>query len=287
MVGLWPSGAAISKVVKQNIMTIMKKVTILITVFILPLLTMSQEENMFEYSPKVRNRVEITNLLGNISLENTSGNSIIIKSDMNLEKPERAEGLQLLGAKEDNTGLAVNVSEEEGVVNISGISNHTCDYQYTISIPSGINVGIDYHSPYASSDLNIESYNGSLEIKTLSSNVSLKNCSGPFTVNSISGNIEVIFSNVNQKEPTSLISVSGFVDVSIPAGDKANIEISNLSGSVYNNLDLKNTGEKEGGERSTGLSTIRAKGEKSYTLNGGGQEIYLKSVSGNIYLRKK
>ncbi len=264
----------------------MKKVTILITTFILPLLTMSQE-NKFEYSPKVKNRVEISDLLGEIELKNTSGNTIVIESDANFEKPERAEGLQLIGSKEDNTGLAVNVSEVDGIVNISGISKQVRDYKYIISIPNGIAVSLDYHSPFASDDLNIDSYNGSLEIKTLSADVKLNNCSGPFTVNSVSGDIEVIYNNVNQEEPTSLASVSGYVDVSLPPNSKANIEISNVTGNVYNNLDLESIGKADEDERSNGLRTIKNKGNNSYTLNGGGQEIYLKSVSGNIYLRKK
>ncbi|QGY44563.1 hypothetical protein GM418_13090 [Maribellus comscasis] len=263
----------------------MKKVTVLLAAFVLPLLSMSQEK--YEYSPKVKNRVEITNLLGEISLKNTSENTIVIESDANFEKPERAEGLQLLGAMEDNTGLAVNVSEEDGIVSITGISKQVRDFNYSISIPAGIAVSIDYHSPFASGDLDIDSYNGSLEIKTLSSDVKLNNCSGPFTVNSVSGDVEVIFSNVSQGEPTSLASVSGFVDVSIPAGNKANIEISNLTGNVYNNLNLESAGKEDRDERSEGLGAIKRKGKTSYKLNGGGQEIYLKSVSGNIYLRKK
>ena len=39
-----------------------------------------------------------------------------------MEKPERAEGLSLLGAMEDNTGMGINISEENGIVIISGIT---------------------------------------------------------------------------------------------------------------------------------------------------------------------
>lgn len=264
----------------------MKKVLLLIAVFVFPLVTMSQEKK-FEYTPKVKNRIEIKDLLGEISIKNTSGNAIVIESDFNVEKPERAEGLELLGALEDNTKLGVNISEENGIVNISGATKQVRDHKYIISIPEGIAVSLEYRSPFVSGDIEIDSYKGSLELNTLSANVKLTNCTGPFTVNSISGDVEVIFSSINQDEPTSLASVSGLVDVTIPASEKATIKISNISGNVYNNLDLKSNSKENGDERASDLKAIKHSRGNSFTLNGGGQNMYLKSISGNIYLRKQ
>lgn len=264
----------------------MKKATFLIAIFIVPLLSYSQG-NKYEYTPKVKNRVEIVNLLGEISLKNTSGNALVIESDFNMERPERAEGLKLLGSMEDNTNLGVSVTEENGVVTISGVTKQVKDFKYTISIPQEIAVNIDYNSPFASSDIEIDSYKGSLEIKTLNASVKLTECTGPFTVNSISGDVEVIFSNINQNEPSSLASVSGLVDISVPASVKATFEINNITGNVYNNLDLKNDSKEKTDKRADGMETIKHKGNNSYSMNGGGQKILLKSISGNIYLRKK
>ncbi len=264
----------------------MKKVTIFIVVLIFPLFTFSQMKK-YEYTPKVKNRVEIKNLLGEISLKNAGGNSIVIESDFNIEKPERADGLKLLGSAEDNTELGVNVSEENGVVLITGVTRQVKDYSYTISIPEGIAVSLDYSSPFASGEIIVKNYKGSLEIKTLSANVTLAECTGPFAVNSISGNVEAVFSSVSQSEPTSLASVSGFVDVTIPASGKATIEINNVTGNVYNNLDLKNDKPENEDNRAAGMASIKQNKGNKYTLNGGGQKMILNSVSGNIYLRKK
>ncbi|WP_346855573.1 DUF4097 family beta strand repeat-containing protein [uncultured Draconibacterium sp.] len=263
----------------------MKRITILLVIFVLPLVLFSQE-NKFEYTPKVKNKIEVSDLLGKIMLKNTTGNTIVIESDFNLKKPDRADGLMLLGAAEDNTGLGVNLIEENGVVTIIGVTKKVKDHTYTISIPDGIAVNIDYHSPFANGDLEIDSYKGSLELKTLAAGVKLTNCTGPFTVSSISGDIEAVFGSLNQEQPTSLASVSGLVDVTLPASIKANIQVSNITGDVYNNLDLKNS-SKQNDERSDGLNEIKHRNNSEYTLNGGGQKLFLKSVSGNIYLRKK
>ncbi len=265
----------------------MKQIAIIFTALVFPVLLMGQTKK-FEYTPKVKNKVEIINLLGEISLKNSKGNDIVIESDFNLERPDRAAGLKLLGTAEDNTEIGINVSEENGIVSIQGATRQVSEYKYKIFIPSGMAVNIDYGSPFAKEEVIIDSFSGSLEIKTLNANVKITNSSGPFTVNSISGNVEVVFDKINQSEPTSLATVNGLVDVTMPGSDKANIEISSISGNVYNNLDLKNTAKTtEKDKLPYGMNAIKMHGGNSYTLNGGGQKVYLKSISGNIYLRKK
>lgn len=263
----------------------MKRITILLVVSVLPFIVFGQE-NIFEYTPKVKKRIEVYNLLGEIDLKNSTGNAITIESDFNLNKPERAEGLQLLGISEDNTGLGVNIIEEDGIVKIIGVTKKVKDYTYKISVPDGIAVSIDYDSPFASGELKISSYNGSIEVKTLSANVKITDCTGPFTVNSISGDIEAVFSSFNQGQPSSLASVSGLVDVSLPANTKADIIISNVTGDIYNNLGLVSLAGSQDGKRSKGLKKYKNSSKSEYTLNGGGQKLLLETISGNIYLRK-
>ncbi len=265
----------------------MKRIALIFTALIFPFLVMG-EVKKFEYTPKVKNKVEISNLLGEITLQNSTGNAIVIESDFNVNRPDRADGLKLLGAMEDNTDLGVNVTEENGIVTIQGATKQVRDFKYKILIPAGMAVSLDYGSPFAKGDIAVDSFNGSLEIKTLNANVKITNSSGPFTVNSISGNVEVVFNKINQSEPTSLASVSGFIDVTVPGSEKASFEISNITGNVYNNLDLKSTSAKSGkDERAYGMDVVRQHGGNSFTLNGGGQKVYLKGISGNIYLRKR
>lgn len=263
----------------------MKSTTFLLAVILLPAIALGQMKK-FEYSPKVKGKIEIKNLLGEITLLNSAGSSVIIESDFEMERPERADGLKLLGAAEDNSNLGVNVSEENGVVLISGAVKQVRDYKYKVSVPVGTSVNLDYNSPFTAGDLVIESFKGSLETKTLSANVKVTNTSGPLTVTTISGDVEVVFSSIDQEAPTSLVSVSGLIDVSVPSSEKVTINISNMNGNVFNNLDLKPVKESSADKRAEGMSPIR-QDIGDFTLNGGGQKLLLKSISGNIYLRKK
>lgn len=265
----------------------MKRIAIIFTALVFPFLLMGQTKK-FEYTPKVKNKVEITNLLGEVSLQNSNGNAIVIESDFNVDRPDRAAGLKLLGAAEDNTDLGVNVNEENGIVRIQGATRQVRDYKFKILVPAGMAVSLDYGSPFAKDDVVVDSFNGSLEVKTLNANVKITNSSGPFTVNSISGNVEIVFDKINQSEPTSLASVSGLIDITLPASEKASIDISSINGNVYNSLELKPVAkEKEKDRYAYGMEALRMQGGTSYTLNGGGQKVFLKSISGNIYLRKR
>lgn len=75
----------------------------------------------------------------------------------------------------------------------------------------------------------------------------------------------------------SIQSISGFIDYSIPQNHKANIELSTVTGDVYSNIKF----ESQESEKFSWVSTNR-----ELTLNGGNTEVNLKTVSGDIYLRK-
>ena len=94
-----------------------------------------------------------------------------------------------------------------------------------------------------------------------------------FEINTISGEIELI----GCEGEMSVKSVSGFIDYSIPEKLKANIDLSTVTGDVYSNVDFDNKQT----DKISWVGTNRA-----LTLNGGDKEVKLKTVSGDIYLRK-
>lgn len=89
----------------------------------------------------------------------------------------------------------------------------------------------------------------------------------------IAGNI--ILMNVERK--MNVNSVSGFIDYTVPAGLKAKFDLSSITGDVYSNLPFDNGGTKH-------HSFVGTK--QNRTLRGGTMPIEIKTVSGNIFLRK-
>lgn len=94
-----------------------------------------------------------------------------------------------------------------------------------------------------------------------------------FSVKSISGEIELI----GCEGEMEVNSVSGFIDYSIPEKHKAHIDLSTVTGDVYTNVKFDNQASSE-------ISWVGT--NRELTLNGGNKDVELKTVSGNIYLRK-
>jgi DUF4097 and DUF4098 domain-containing protein YvlB len=111
---------------------------------------------------------------------------------------------------------------------------------------------------------------------------------GPLVASTLSANINVVFTELSQASPTALASISGDVDISLPADSKGNFSISTTSGEIYTDLDFD-------AENLSGESRRKGKGVYSgfpgavnvnAMLNGGGVEVSLRSVSGDIFIRK-
>ncbi len=71
-------------------------------------------------------------------------------------------------------------------------------------------------------------------------------------------------------------SISGFIDLSLPADRKADLELSTISGTIYSNQNL--SFEKK---KATGLPV-----KISDRMNQGGPLVKLETISGDIFFRK-
>ena len=98
---------------------------------------------------------------------------------------------------------------------------------------------------------------------------------GNLVVNTINGDIELrdVIGPVNAK------SISGFVDLSWPGKKGATVALKTITGEVYSDLDIDFTNKK----KEIPLVGYQLKG----SVNGGGSEVKLETISNNIYFRRK
>jgi len=91
------------------------------------------------------------------------------------------------------------------------------------------------------------------------------------SVESINGNITI----TGRTAAISAKSISGFIDLSVDPGRKADLRLNTISGTVYTDLAVNATRSS----RSVGTKI-------SDLVNGGGKPISLETISGDIFLRK-
>ena len=91
-----------------------------------------------------------------------------------------------------------------------------------------------------------------------------------FAVETIDGNIII---EGNTKE-IKAHSISGFIDLSFAASRKADLKMSTISGTIYTDLAMDTPSKRNGGN------------DVDAAYNGGGENVDIETISGDIFLRK-
>jgi len=214
---------------------------------------------------------------GDLPIEGYSGNEIIISTDAGrFEQPDRAKGLKpVYGGGTDNTGIALYMEKNGNKISFHCLLPITKDANYRIRVPENlvlkIHRGCERGGETTISNMKSEvDFDGCHEVH-------LKNVTGPLVISTIDGGVNVVFSDISKDKSISIASISGEVDVTVPAKAGVDVEMSNISGNMYTDFDLA-TDNKD--MKRVGGNSVHA------TLNGGGTELKLHNISGNIYLRK-
>ncbi len=103
----------------------------------------------------------------------------------------------------------------------------------------------------------------------------------------VNGAIVAILTRVAPDKPMAFTSLSGPVDVTLPAATKATVELRSDNGDVFTDFTLGPPPPPASDPRKPGGSTrVVVTKVTGGTLNGGGSKIELRTFSDNVYLRK-
>lgn len=214
-----------------------------------------------------------------LEVEGYNGKEVILETASDYKIPERAKGLRPvngLGLK-DNTGVGLAVQDESSDHKVVYQVSRNSDAKYKVRVPEGVLVKYTNSSIHGD-DFLARNISSEIDVKTHGGDIRLHNVTGPLSANSVHGDIEVIFTSVDQKLPISVASVHGDVDVAVPGGTNADLRIRTSWGEVYSDLDIKV--ERQDGMKVYGAKNIEGK------LNSGGVAMAVSSTHGNVYLRK-
>lgn len=231
--------------------------------------------------PAANQKVVFTNVFNELFITGTTGDEIVITGDESAKPPAEAQGLKLLSPYgDDNTGLGLNVSQQNGVIQIAGV-NKNSDGKLQVQVPAAMTLDIESEVVNAN-DVHIENISGEVDAKVnFSSQLTLKGISGPVVLYTLNGDITATFATLAQSKPSSISSVNGKVDITMPANSPANFKLSSINGQIYSDLDLKTDAQDVQNMRHIGG------GMKTDATNaGGGVEMTISTINDNIYLRK-
>ena len=227
---------------------------------------------------KTSGRLELN--VGRVTVEGHSGNEIIFSStNGKSKKDERAEGLRAINSLglDDNTGLGIHVADKGNIVQVHQLrKTHAPDIK--VMVPQGIVVSFSHDSQYGGKARFVNLTN-EIEVSAQYNSIALENVTGPLAVETTYGHVTADFTSPI-RDPVSIVSIYGYVDVTLPQATKANLKLSTSYGDIFVapefNIEIAS---KDG---------MKVYSDKiSGTINGGGINIDLNCNYGKIYLRKK
>jgi len=222
-------------------------------------------------------RLILKDFSDSLPIEGYNGTDIIITSTSeDLTPPAKAKGLKpVFPAGTDNTGIGLDVQKIDNLVTITCLLPFTRGGEYKIKVPE--NMAIELTSGCErNNDVSIKNMKNEIDIKSCH-NIDLKDVTGPLVLATISGNINITYSSINSAKSSSVNSISGDIDITLPVKTSTDLELRTVSGAFYSDFDFS--------ENQKNLKKVGGN-EMNYSLNGGGFKFNIGSVSGNIYLRK-
>lgn len=238
------------------------------------------QQYTYELGNSARNAIEFALSQSSISIEGYEGSEVIIENTDYEAPPERAQGLRpLYGGGADNTGIGLSVEEQNGVLKV--VQATSGDGNFVVRVPNRARVMIQEVN-WGGGDIEVKNHRGEIEIQSKTGDINLQNVTGPVIAHSTSGDVDIVFSEVATVNPTSVSLVSGYIDVTMPGSTAADLYLSSISGEIYTDLDISMKDDKE-------ENMMRLGGGRNIegVLNGGGVEMSFKTISGDLYLRKK
>ncbi|WP_426294575.1 DUF4097 family beta strand repeat-containing protein [Dyadobacter endophyticus] len=235
--------------------------------------------------PAKPGKLKVHLITGSIRVTGYNGNQVVIDASTNQDKPEKpkvnAEGMKRISK---NGALDISATEENNIVNVSSnLINTKMELNIKVPMKFSLNVGT-----VNDGDILIENVDGVMEITNVNGDIRLTNISGSAVANTVNGLLKVNFKTVEAKSPMAFSTLNGNVDITLPATAKFDVKLKSDRGDIYSDFDVDVDKSVPQATRSAkdGMYKVSIEDWVKGKVNGGGSEIMMKNMNGNIYLRK-
>lgn len=204
-------------------------------------------------------------------------NTFLIKASEN-ERDELPQDVKELTSMTnfgtDNTNYGIEVEKAGSLLLVKGLRDRLAA-DLIIRLPKEMNVSVEILD---NNDIYVEGFHSEIEAINPLGEIILMNITGPIVVENTNGNTVVVFSEVSQASPSSIVASNGDIDIKMPADSKVNISSKTPRGDFRTNLDLVLTQKRDKNDYTRSIAG---------KINGGGVSLDLQNLYGNIYLRKR
>ncbi len=191
------------------------------------------------------------------------------------------------GMKKINAGNGLDISAEEKNNRITVHSNSfKGSVTLTIKVPQS-EAALKL-STVNNGDISVTNVSGEMEISNTNGGVYLTNISGSAVANALNSSVVVSFKSIDPKAAMAFSTLNGNIDVTFPASLKANVKLKSDMGEMFTDFDIEadKSQSKVSRTNQSGMYRVNVENWVYGKINTGGPELMMKTMNGNIYIRK-
>jgi Putative adhesin len=286
-----------------------------VLIMINPLLAKSQEREQLTIplsDPMKEGKLEVGLVTGSIKIIGYAGKGVVIdavavdKNDGNDRRDDRnrlnnlstktnhtingkgKSSMDVTGMKKISTsdGFELTAKEKNNTIQV-GVDKVNMTINLTIKVPQKTSLKV---STINDGDISVENVHGNLEISNINGSIKMKNIGGSVIANTINEDIIVNFTEVTPNTPMAFTTLNGNVDITFPQTLKANVKLKTDEGDILSDfdIDIDKTASKinYSSDKEKGLYKIKKEDWTLGKINGGGAEIMMKTMNGDVIIRK-
>jgi len=221
--------------------------------------------------------VKVNLVNGAITVRVHSGNNVVIQGSSvrrTNQTAAEAAGLRRIGS----TGNGLVVEEENNVISVA--SRGMGDSSLDIQVPAKTNLNL---KTVNGGEIRVDGVEGEIEVENTNGGVLLNNVSGSVVAHATNGRVTASLREITPNKAMSFTSMNSNVDITLPPATKANLNIRTDNGEAWSDFDVESRPAGEDNRNRGGRPRDRSVVE---AINGGGPEFDLRTLNGNIYIRK-
>ena len=237
--------------------------------------------------------IDMSVLNGSITVkaENRADVAIVMVQPRNTGAAPQTQG----GLRRLNQTAGMSVEERGNRMSIS-TSNINATANFMLAVPTRTNLRLNVVNGGA---IVVEGVDGELEVNNVTGPVTMTNVGGSVVAGSVNDDLRVTMTRVEPQKAMAFTSVNGAVDVTLPRTVRANLKLRSNFGDVLSDFDIQAQAAPPARVEAR-LEALRREFERGGsggtrivvdefvygTVNGGGPEFELRTVNGNIYVRR-
>jgi hypothetical protein len=238
-------------------------------------------------SPGKSYTLKVNLVQGSIKIVGYEGKDIVI----DVTAPGSKAGREM--EKDPSTGMKrisssgsyeVIAKENDNTVTVN-TSNPNKTFFLSLKVPQDVKLKA---STVNNGTIEIENVKGELELNNVNGGIKVTGISGSVVSNTVNGDITTTFNLVDPKAPMAFSTLNGNINVTFPSDTKANLKLKSEMGEVFSDfdIDIDKTRPKTNKTNEPGMYKIKMEDWIYGKINGGGSEILMKNMHGNIYIKK-